>query len=73
MRPTRWTQRFKEDEPVICPSCNTQCDDSASFCQNCGRRVSGGKTPWLLIGCPLTLLLLVAIAAIVGFLFTRLG
>jgi hypothetical protein len=50
-----------------------QCDDSATFCQNCGRRVFGGKTPWLLLGCPLALLILVAIAAIIGLIFKRLG
>ncbi len=58
---------------MICPSCSTQCDDSSTFCQNCGRRVSGGKTPWRLLGCPLALLILVAIAAIVGLLFKRIG
>lgn len=58
---------------MICPSCSTQCDDSASFCQNCGRRLSSGKTPWVLLGCPLLLLILVAVAAVIGFLLKRIG
>lgn len=58
---------------MICPSCSTQCDDSSSFCQNCGRRLLGGKTPWVLLGCSLLLLILVAIAAVIGFLLKRIG
>lgn len=58
---------------MICPSCNTQCIDGASFCENCGRRVSAARTPWILIGCPLLLLILVAIAAAVGFLLKQVG
>lgn len=58
---------------MICPSCSTQCDDTSSFCQNCGRRVSGGRTPWLLIGCPLVLLIFVALAALVGVALRWLG
>lgn len=58
---------------MICPSCSMQCDDNSTFCQYCGRRVSGGKTPWLFIGCPLAFLILVAIAAMVGLLLKQFG
>lgn len=58
---------------MICPSCGMQCDDSSTFCQYCGRKVSGGKTPWLLIGCPLAILILIALAAIAGLVLKRLG
>lgn len=58
---------------MICPSCSTQCTDGASFCENCGRRVSVGRTPWILIGCPLLLLILVAIAAAVGLMLKQVG
>ena len=58
---------------MICPSCSTQCDDTSTFCQNCGRRVSGGRTPWMLLGCPLLLLILVALAAVIGLLFKHVG
>ena len=58
---------------MICPSCTTQCSDGASFCENCGRRVSGGRTPWMLLGCPALLLILIAIAAVVGLLLKQVG
>ncbi len=56
---------------MICPSCSTQCDDTSTFCQTCGRRVAGGKTPWLLLGCPMTLLLFVAAAAVLALIFKQ--
>ena|GEM_PF-6945152 len=56
---------------MICPSCSTQCDDTSTFCQTCGRRVAGGKTPWLLLGCPMTLLLFVATAALLALIFKQ--
>jgi hypothetical protein len=35
--------------------------------------VSGGKTPWVLLGCPLVLLILIAFAAVVGLLLKKIG
>lgn len=58
---------------MICPSCSTQCDDSSTICENCGRRISGGRTPWLMLGCPLAILILVAVAAVIALLLKRIG
>ena len=58
---------------MICPACSTECDDSSTFCQTCGRRVSGGRIPWLAVGCPAAVLLLVAFAAFVALILKHLG
>lgn len=63
----------RESEEMFCPACNSQCDDTSTFCQKCGHRVAGGRVPWLLIGCPVALLLLVALAAIVAVVLKHLA
>jgi hypothetical protein len=58
---------------MLCPACRTQCDDTSTFCQTCGHRVAGGRIPWLLIGYPAAILLLVALAAIVALALKHVG
>ena len=65
--PMKLTQRFKARQRDLCPLCGVYGDVSTKFCPNCGsRRVE--TTPWILLGCPLLVLLFVALAAWIGLL-----
>ena len=58
---------------MICPACRTECDDSSTFCQTCGHKVTVGRIPWLAVGWPVAVLLLVAVAAVVALVLKHLG
>jgi hypothetical protein len=69
--PMRLIQRYKTRRRILCPVCGALGDGATNFCSNCGSR-RRERTPWILLGCPLFILLFVALAAWVGLLLKQL-